>query len=269
MKKAYSDGLILIALFFAGFWLLSQINWMTVFKVQQKTNKVEEKLGELFWDSFKVSEKENTNTYVAKAIDSIVNTICIENKIDKNTIKVHILNQDEINAFALPDGHLVINSGLILASANPEELSGVICHEIAHIQLNHVMKKLIKEVGLSVLISLTTDNRGTEIIKETATVLSSSAFDRSLEKEADIKAVDYLINAKINPESFANFMYILSEDEDDTTDYLWWASTHPNLKERAEYIIENSSEKSIKYKSVLSNITWIKVKEELKKLEGK
>ena len=44
------------------------------------------------------------------------------------------------------------------------------------------MKKLIKEVGLSVLISMTTGQGGTEIIQETAKLLSSSAFDRSLEK---------------------------------------------------------------------------------------
>ena len=101
---------------------------------------------------------------------------------DREIIKVHVLNKDEINAFALPNGHLIIYSGLINNSGNQEELTGVICHEIAHIELNHVMKKLIKEIGLSVLISMTTGKGGSEIIKETAKMLSSSAFDRKLEK---------------------------------------------------------------------------------------
>jgi len=122
------------------------------------------------------------------------------NNIEKTQIIIHVLNNKEVNAFVLPNGHLVLYSGLIVAAENQEELSGVICHELAHIELNHVVKKLIKEVGLSVLISMTTGG-GTDIIKETAKMLSTTAFDRSMEKKADIKAVEYLVKANINPES--------------------------------------------------------------------
>lgn len=89
-----------------------------------------------------------------------------------------------MNAFSLPDGHLIVFSGLILNSDSPEELAGVVGHELAHIELNHVMKKLVKEVGLSTLISLITGNSGSDMIKETAKTLSLTAFDRNLEKDA-------------------------------------------------------------------------------------
>jgi len=264
MKKIFTQGIIIIVLFFSTWFVLRQVNWMTFFKIHKVANKTEEKLGELFWDIFEKSEKENINPFVASSIDSIVTKICSENDINKQTIKVHLFDKDEINAFALPNGHLLIYSGLVLASDNQEELSGVICHEIAHIQLNHVMKKLIKEVGLSVLISMTTGQGGTEIIKETAKLLSSSAFDRSLEKEADIKAIEYLINAKINPEPFANFLYKLSQNEHEAMKYLSWTNTHPASKERAEYIIEYSKNKKTKYEPILSMDTWGKLKEKLK-----
>ena len=125
------------------------------------------------------------------------------------------------------------------------------------------MKKLVKEVGLSVLISMTTGNRGSEVIKETVKTLSSSAFDRNLEKEADIEAVDYLMKAKINPEPFANFLYKLSDKENEATKYLTWISTHPDSKERAEYIIEYSGDKKIAYEAILKSETWDKLKEKL------
>lgn len=128
------------------------------------------------------------------------------------------------------------------------------------------MKKLIKEIGLSVLISMTTGKGGSEIIKETAKMLSSSAFDRNLEKEADIKAVDYLVKAKINPEPFANFLYKLSDKENETTKYLTWISSHPDSKERAEYIIEYSKDKKTKYEAVMTMETWDKLKEKLREL---
>jgi len=264
MKKIIIQGAITILLFFGIWYALKQIDWVTVFKVQKITDKTEQKLGELFLEVFTQTEEENKNTHVVNSIDSIVTHICNSNKIDRETIKVHVLNKDEINAFALPNGHLIIYSGLIYNSDNQEELTGVICHEIAHIELNHVMKKLVKEIGLSVLISMTTGNGGAEIIKEAAKMLSSSAFDRNLEKEADIKAVDYLTAANVNPEPFANFLYKLSDKEHESTKYLSWFNTHPESKERAEYIIAYSKDKLTDYKPILSNETWERLMEELK-----
>jgi len=263
MKKIIIQGAITILLFFGTWYALKQIDWVKVLKVEKVTDKTEQKLGDLFWEMFKKTEVENKNVHVVSAIDSIINHICKSNKIDRETIKVHVLNKDEVNAFALPNGHLIIYSGLILNSDNQEELTGVICHEIAHIELNHVMKKLVKEIGLSVLISMTTGNGGAEIIKETAKMLSSSAFDRNLEKEADIKAVDYLTTAKVNPESFANFLYKLSDKENEATKYLTWISTHPDSRERAKYIIEYSKNKLTDYKPILSIKTWEKMKVKL------
>jgi predicted Zn-dependent protease len=265
MKKAILQGIISILFFFGTWFVLTKIDWVTVLKVQKVTDKTEEKLGELFWDIFQQTEKENKNPFVVNSIDSIVTQICTANNIDREFIKVHILTKDDINAFALPNGHLIVYSGLIINSDNQQELSGVICHEIAHINLNHVMKKLVKEIGLSVLISMTTGNGGAEIVKETAKMLSSSAFDRSLEKEADIKAVDYLVKARINPEPFADFLFKLSETENEATQYLTWMSTHPDSKERAEYIIEYCKDKKIKYAGSVTKETWDKLKDELKK----
>lgn len=263
MKKTIIQGTLSILLFFGTWFVLTKINWVKVFKVQKVTDKTEKKLGDLFWELFQQTEKENKNPFVVNPIDSIVNRICTANKIDREFIKVHILNKGDINAFALPNGHLIVYSGLITNSDNQEQLSGVICHEIAHINLNHVMKKLVKEIGLSVLISMTTGNGGSEIIKETAKMLSSSAFDRSLEKEADIKAVDYLIKAKINPEPFADFLFKLSDKENEATKYLTWISTHPDSRERAEYIIEYSKDKKSIYTGIITTETWDKLKEKL------
>ncbi len=263
MRNIIVQGVITLAIFFAAWFVLAQIDWVKHFKVQQVTDKTEEKLGELFLEVFQKTKNEIKNPFVVNSVDSLVAKICTANDIDRDFIKVHILQEDNINAFALPNGHILIYSGLILNSDNQEELSGVISHEIAHIELNHIMKKLVKEMGLSVLISMTTGNGGTEIIKETAKMLSSTAYDRSLEREADIRAVDYLIEAKINPEPFANFLYKLSTNEGETAIYLNWISTHPDSKERAEYIIEYSSNRITDYTAVLSDMTWNKVKEEL------
>ena len=263
MNKTIIQGLVTVVLFFATWLALTQIDWMTIFKVEKVTDKTEEKLGNLFWELFQKAEKENHNPFVESTVDSIVTRICSANTIDRELIKVHILEKAEINAFALPNGHLIIYSGLIANSDNPEELAGVIAHEIAHIQQRHVMKKLVKEIGLSVLISTTTGG-GSEVIKEGAKMLSSSAFDRGLEKEADIKAVDYMIKSKINPQPFANFLYKLSDAENEENNYLSWLSTHPDSKERAEYVIKYSRGKKVAFQPIVTNATWEKLKEKLR-----
>lgn len=255
MKKVAIQGLSIVIFFLAIFWGLNQIDWVSIFKAQKMTDQTEEKLGELFWDVYKKTTSENNDPFVVSVIDSIVTKICVTNSIDRKSITIHVLNKDDVNAFAIPNGNLIVYSGLILASDNPEELSGVLAHEIAHIELHHVMKKLVKEVGLSVLVSMTTGSGG-EIVKETAKMLSSSAFDRSLEKEADLKAVDYLFKAKINPEPFANFLYKLANKEHEAMKYLTWASTHPDSKERAMYINKYSKSKKVKYQAVVNASTW-------------
>lgn len=264
IKNIFVQGLIIVALFFAFWFSLSKINWVKILHVEKATNTTEEKLGDLFWEFLKKTQKEVKTKSVNVALDSIVSKICTANNIDKNTIQVHIIQSEEINAFALPNRHLVINSALILDSQNEAALAGVIGHEIAHIQLSHVMKKLVKEIGLSVLISMTTGKSGSGTIQDGLKLLSSSAYDRNLEKEADLKAVDYLIKADINPAPFADFLYQFSESEEiPELKYLTWINTHPDSKERAEYIVEYSENKTKKSVPILSITTWNKLKEKL------
>ena len=267
MIKTAAQGAITIGLFFATWFVLQNIDWLKLFKVQEVINKTEQKIGDVFWETLKETEQENSKEGITDPLDSLVDKICVANNIDRTLIKVHVVNKPEVNAFALPNGHLVVYTGLILASDNQDELSGVLCHEIAHVRLNHVMKKLVKEVGLTALISMTSGKGGGKLSQEVVKMLSSSTFDRSLEKDADIKAVDYLVKAKINPGPFANFLYKLSGSDGEIGKYLSWTSTHPESKERAAYIIEYNKNKPSKYEAVLSTATWDKLKHQLKELQ--
>ena len=256
MNKVASQGLALVLVFVLMLFASNQVDWMGLFRVEKATEKTEEKIGELIWENIQMGEVEITLDSITNAIDSIVTRICTGNDIDRDKLKLHVLYSSEINAFALPDGHIIVYSGLIEASENQEQLAGVIGHEIAHIELNHIMKKLVKEVGLSVLVSMAAGSGGGEIITQSVQVLSSSAFDRNLEEEADLKAVDYLSNADIDPEPFANFLYNLSLEEPEMMKYFSWISTHPDSQERAETIVTYSQDLEVKNKPVLSDGEW-------------
>ena len=255
---------IIVALFFATLTILKQVDWMTILNVEQLTSSTEEKLGELLWNIIDQQEIEISDEEILIIVDSLTSHICSYNNIDRSQIKLHLINRNEINAYALPDNHLVIFSGLILGTENEAELCGVICHEIAHMEKDHVSKKLIKEIGLSVIISTTIGNSSPEIISNALQLLTSSAYDRKLEKEADITAVDYMQNANINPLPFADFLSRTWGDESEIMESLSWVSTHPEAATRSQYIISYCDDITWKSDEILESNTWEKLQYKLR-----
>lgn len=260
MNKLFTEGLLIIVIFFASLFLVNQIDWMTFFNVEEKTENLEEELGDLFYDFIIQDNNEIEDEDKLIIIDSIFLRITEKNHIDSDKIQIHIIENREVNAFALPGNHLIINTGLIGVTDSPEELAGVICHEIAHIELDHIMKKLVKEVGVSLLVSMAGGNSGSEVLAETVRHLSSSAFDRKLEKEADLKSVDLLIKSNIDPNPFADFFYKI-EGNDDFSQHFSWLSTHPEFKDRSHYIVEYINEKAYKVEQIISDSSWKMLKE--------
>ncbi len=267
MKKILFQLLTILFLFYLTWFSLNQIDWMHIFSIEQKTKKIEEKLGDLYWDFLKKTGNEIQSLSIESKIDTLLDHICLKNEIDRTKIKFHLLKKDDVNAFALPDNHLIVYSGLIEECENEEELSGVLCHEIAHMEKQHVMKKLGKEVGLAVLVSMTAGSGNFEVIKSTLKLLSSSAYDRNLESEADITAVEYLIKANINPEPFANFLFRLSKKEGNFPKQVYWISTHPDSEERYVKIIQYIKDKDITKNTLLTSEQWNSLKDNIKLIE--
>ncbi len=258
--KTLVQFFIIVIFFFATWHLLSKVDWIRIFNIEEISNKTEERLGDLLWDFIKQTEKEIKHKEVKDGLDLLLKHLCEKNNIRKENIKLFIVDKNEINAFALPNRIMVIYSGLIKNCENEEELLGVIGHELAHMEHNHVMKKLIKEMGLNVLIGMTTPNANVGTIGEVAKALSSTAFDRSLESEADLTALDYLLNANINPEPFADFLYKMSLDQPGFVKKLSWISTHPEPEERAKSIVEKLPKATGQYHRVLTEDAWKEMK---------
>lgn len=260
MKKIILQLIILVVIFFGLYFSLSRIDWMRAFRIEKATDQTEKKIGDAVWDLYQKTEKENKDSEALKSLDSIVTKVCRYNNIDRMKILLHLVEKDDVNAFAMPGNHLVVYTGLIKAADNPEEVAGVLSHEIAHIELDHLMKKLVREIGLTTLISITSGKGGGEAIKRITKSLSSLAFDRKLEKEADIRAVDYMVKSNINPSSLADFLYKLSLEKGENNKYETWLSNHPDSRERSEYIVEYAKGKVEKPVPVIDSLQWNQLK---------
>jgi beta-barrel assembly-enhancing protease len=262
MSKIITNTLVLFALFFVTWFALNQINWMQLFQVEKISEKTEQELGKIYSKIFTESDSNIEDEYLKKTIDTIVQRITDQNYIDSSKIKIHLVENPEINAFALPDYHIVIYTGLLNEVQNEEELAGIICHEIAHLELNHVTKKLIKEIGINAILSMTTGQKNGQLIKESIGVLSSTAYDRILETQADSMAVTYLTHSNISPKPLADFLIRLSNNKPDS-EITEWINTHPDSKDRAKNIMGFNFEIK-ENQRILTDSSWSLFKEKAK-----
>lgn len=266
MKNILSKLILIVGFFFVLWYGLSQIDYMTIFKIEEKEEKLEKKLGDLVWKSIKNREVQLSDSLITAQVQSIVDRLCEANGIEVEKIKTHIIIKSEVNAFALPDDHLVLHSGLLDIVDYGEELAGVIAHELAHMEQNHVMKKMIKEIGIAVLMNLTA---GSGVLGEIHKVLTSSAYDRSLESEADEEGFNFLIEADIDPSGLANFLYKVGLETDDYFTMMNWIATHPDPSQRSQEIVSLIEDLGDpEYEPVFTEEEWQMFQEKLDEAVG-
>ena len=259
MSKTLIHFAVLAVSFFGMWFLLSHVNFVEIFHVEQFTKDNEHKLGEFVIEAVRRGNEELESDTVQTCLDSIKHRLCAANNIADSSITIHILVKDDVNAFALPDRHLVVYTGLIRYCKSPEELSGVLAHEIAHMEHKHVMKKLVKEVGLSMLTTIAGGESGGEIGRQVVKLLSSSAFDREQESEADRSAVHMLAKADIDTENLANFLFRLSQEKKNIPKNFEWLSTHPNSQDRSAEILKLKKQETYRNKPIMDDDGWARV----------
>lgn len=256
-RKILFQALFFVFLFFGCWGLLAQINWMQLFGIS--ANFTEERLGEAYWALYSAQETEVTEPKIVSAVNTLGRRLCTSNGMNPDSIRIHVFRNDEVNAFAFPNRHLVIYTGLIRDCRNEQELAGVMAHELAHIRQGHVMEKLIAETGLLLWVGAI-GGGGSELAMKLAHLLSSTAYDRKLETEADTLAVNYLLNAGIDPQPLADFFVRLSQEYGDMG-LSEWISTHPESKLRARRVLDHAQGRIIHFRPVFTKTEWKALKE--------
>ena len=157
----------------------------------------------------------------------------------RNTFRIHIAEDSAINAFALPGGHIVLNTGLILSAESAEDILGVLAHEAAHVTLQHGLRQLIGSAGIYALAqAFFGDATGLmAVMVENGAFLLTRKYSRDYERDADDTGWRYLVNAGINPRGMTDFFTKLLEKEQESLpsrvgDALNFLSTHPATRER-------------------------------------
>lgn len=151
------------------------------------------------------------------------------------TIRVYVINNPEINAFAIPGGIIVIHSGILKRMNSYEEFAALLGHEVTHINDRHSLRSMLKSFSFSVFLSIITGDASgvTGTLVSNAAQLESLSYSRQLETSADEKSMEMLEASHIDPEGMLRLMKTLQAQE--SGKQITFLSSHPLTDRRIEH----------------------------------
>jgi hypothetical protein len=148
---------------------------------------------------------------------------------------IRVIDSRLVNAFALPGAIILLPRGMIDFSRTPEELAGILAHELGHIVLRHPTENLIKVAGVSTLFSLLIgDVAGGTVIVAVGEYMIRTSYTRPAEEAADEFAIARLRRAAIDPTATAAAFERLLPKETGSSTFEKAFSTHPPTAARVE-----------------------------------
>src|SRR5437764_6512873 len=151
-----------------------------------------------------------------------------------------VVNQSDINAFALPGGFVFVNRGVLDNARNEGEVAGVLAHEISHVALRHgthqASKAYLAQAGISILGGIL----GGKVGQGTAQVINAVGgfglnalflkYSRDIETQADVRGSQILNASGYTPVDMINFFKTLERvDPSKKTNFL---ADHPAPPDR-------------------------------------
>ena len=168
-----------------------------------------------------------------------------------------LVNDDSINAFALPGGPMFVHTGLIKAADNEAEVVGVLAHEMSHVALRHSAAQIGKQQTWGTLFgvlgaaagAITSSNGSCGAlcqVAQTGAGLGGSSvmmkFSRGYEKDADLNGARMMASAGYNPMELGKFFEKLESSAGGANEpkgLQLWLSSHPATGSRVQYVADD------------------------------
>ncbi|HUQ12527.1 MAG TPA: M48 family metallopeptidase [Steroidobacteraceae bacterium] len=197
-------GLALLVL--VGWWQSDRITAWIAGRVSMET---EVSIGERALAQLEREHELTQDGVAAKAIADIGARLT---KGSKYEYRWYLSDDEEVNAYALPGGIVVVNKGMIDEVENAEELAGVLAHEVQHIEHRHTLQQMIASAGWAATLAVVLG----DVSAITAIVihqLGNLRNSRKLEAEADTEGMKALARAGIPLDGMATLFRRLQADE--------------------------------------------------------
>jgi beta-barrel assembly-enhancing protease len=197
-------GIALLVL--VGWWQSDAITGWIAGRVSMET---ETGLGERALAQLELEHELTQEGEAAKAIAEIGGRLT---KGSRYRYRWYVSDEDEVNAYALPGGIVVVNKGMIEEANSAEEIAGVLAHEVQHIEHRHTLQQMIASAGWAAVLAVVLG----DVSAITAVVLhqlGNLRNSRKLEAQADAEGMKALARAGIPLDGMATLFRRLQADE--------------------------------------------------------
>ncbi len=141
-----------------------------------------------------------------RALDVLVSRLAAHAALP-GPLDVKVIDSRVQNAFALPGGKIVFMRALIERAEGPDEVAGVLAHEMGHVVNRDSMRGIIHAGGISFLVgTLLGDFTGAGALVIASRYLLTSRHSRSVESQADLFAIDVMTKAGGDVRALARFL---------------------------------------------------------------
>ena len=182
-----------------------------------------------------------TSNSVSQYVRSLGQKLAAQVPEPKYPYSFKVVNQKEINAFALPGGPVYVNLGTIQAASNEAELAGVMAHEISHVYMRHATrnasKQMIAQVPAAILGGILGQGVGGQLARLGLQFGLGSVFlkySRDAESEADRTGAKIMYEAGYDPHGMVSFFQKLEKEGGSRAPQ--FLSDHPNPGNRAQAV---------------------------------
>jgi len=191
-------------------------------KVAHKSIISEEKeiaIGKQYSTEIERSSKLLKDPVINEYVNRVAQNVARNSDL-KIPLTVKVIDDPSINAFALPGGFLYVNTGLLMAAEEEDQVAGVVAHEIAHVAARHWASQMTKATFLQfamlplMLVPMSYPvYMGVMEAYMNGVPLAFLKFNRGAEAEADYLGIQYMYKAGYDPNSYVAFFGKVMEEE--------------------------------------------------------
>ncbi len=242
-RRRRRAGLIVAALLVLGcgllFWYTPAILAATATSLP---TSVDEEIGDAAMGDLDATLGERMNDPTIQAfLDQVIARLEPHASERDFRFRIHAVDSPEVNAFALPGGQMVVMRGLLAEAGGPEEVAGVLAHEMAHVTERHGLESAAHGAGrwIALMILVGDDSALLGLAGEAASYANGSAYSRESESEADAEGVRLMAAAGLDPTALAAFFRRLKQRSgSELAGVANWLSSHPEHDARIAHVNE-------------------------------
>jgi beta-barrel assembly-enhancing protease len=233
MSYVWLSGLVTIAIILAALvWWVTERAVHAAVAMTPASWDVE--LGKAAWRAQSVGSSEVTDPAVTEPVSKIVRTLTTPYQNDGFEFQLHVVNNEQVNAFAMPGGQMIVYTGLLQQADGPDEVAGVLAHEVQHVLQRHSLRNIYAQLRWQMALAVMVGDGSSlhSTLMSSGVAMAGLSYDRGMESEADREGILLLQKVNLPDHGMVNFFQKLDQKQGTGEKYLKYISTHPSSADR-------------------------------------